>query len=446
MKYKKYIFMMILLFAFTVKAEGEATIGNIKVNGNLCNCTGYDCMVSTVDSSATITYDKIDAYATVDRLSGFKIDLLSEVTTIKLTVTNSTKEEVIENVYNLTINKQKKENDLSLKSLKVNGENIELTKDVIVYSYISEYDVTSISIDAVLNDTSNQLIKENAYPFPLEESSLSVDFQVKPTSGDSVNYRVVVTRGVKPNTTLKSLKINDIEVKLNDKNFEYEVTVPYSVNELKIDAVATNKDAKIESESKKLVVGENEVKIKVTNDKVNSEYKINVIREDNIDKSVANLKKLEVEEYSRLNFNENVIDYTLNFNKIPEKLTIKAKAKDENSKIEIIGNEALTNGSKVIVKVKLDNVVREYTLILKEGKSITNNKTAILISIIILFITIVVLAVLEIHSKKEKKREYLRKIFDLRHKIERKRKEEKEDKKRGKTVKEKKTDDDLEII
>ena len=436
---------MILLFAFTVKAEGEATIGNIKVNGNSCNCSGYDCTVNVVDSNATITYDKIDKDATVDRLSGFRIDLLSETTTIKLTVTNSTKEEKIENIYNLTINKQKKENDLSLKSLKVNGTSIELVKDVVVYSYTSEYDVTSIKLDIELNDTSNKIIKNEVYEFPLEESSSSVDFSVKPTSGDSLSYRIVVTRGVKPNTTLKSLKINNEEIKINDKEFNYEITVPYSVNELKIDAIPKTEGAKVEVDSKTLVVGENEVSIKVTNDKVTSEYKITVIREDNIDKSVANLKKLEIEEYNRLGFNENVIDYTLNFNKIPEKLTISAKAKDDNGKIEIVGNENLTDGSKVIVKVKLDNIVREYTLLIKEGKSVTNNKTTILISIIILVITIIILAIHEIHTKQEKKREYLRKIFDLRHKIERKRKEEKESKKKDKP-KQKKIDDDLEII
>ena len=65
MKYKKYIFIMILLFAFTVKAEGEATIGNIKVNGNPCNCSGYDCTVNVVDSNATITYDKIEGDHTI---------------------------------------------------------------------------------------------------------------------------------------------------------------------------------------------------------------------------------------------------------------------------------------------------------------------------------------------------------------------------------------------
>ena len=67
-----------------------------------------------------------------------------------------------------------------------------------------------------------------------------------------------------------------------------------------------------------------------------------------------------------------------------------------------------------------------------------------------LSITIIVLVVLEIREKEIKRKEYLKKIFDLRHKIERKRKEEKEKKPKVKSKvveKEKKViDDDLEII
>lgn len=441
---------MILLLAVNVKAEGEATISNIKVNGTSCTCSGYDCVVDVVASNATITYDLVDKAAKVDRLSGFRVDLLSEVTTLKLTVTNSQGAEKIENVYNLTINKQKQENDLSLKSLKVNGVDMKVTKDVLVYSYISEYDTTSITLDVVLNDTTNKVIKENSYEFPIEDSSMSVDFKVKPTNGDAIDYRVVVTRGVKPDTTLKTLKINDKDISINDKEFTYDLTVEYNVNELKIEAVPNNKDAKVVIDNKSLVVGENVVKITVTSSKAKSEYTLNITREDNIDKSVANLKKLEIDEYRKLNFDENVIDYTLNFSSIPDKLTIHAKAKDENGKVEISGNEALEDGSKVIVKVTLNNVVREYTLLIKEGKCITDNKKVILFGIIGLSITIIVLVILEIREKEIKRKEYLKKIFDLRHKIERKRKEEKEKKPKVKSKvveKEKKViDDDLEII
>lgn len=448
MKYKILIFIMLVFLTFSVKAEGEATINNIRVNGANCTCTGYDCAIDVSASSATITYDLIDKNAKVDRLSGFKVDLLSDVTTLKLTVTNESGTERIENVYNLTINKQKVEYDLSLKSLKVNGESMDLAPDVVAYSYTSEYDAKSIVIEAVPNDSSAKVVKQDKYEFPLEDSSISIDFSVKPASGESLDYRIVVTRGIKPDTTLKSLKINDKEIKLKEKEFNYEIVVDYSVNELKFDAIPNNKDAKVKIDSNALIVGENEAKITITSDKAKSEYVIKVIREDNVDKSVANLSELRIDEYKRLDFKENVLDYTLNFSSVPSKLTIHAKAKNENGKVEIVGNDKLVNGSSVIIQVKLDNIVREYTLKLNEQKGVSDNKSVILIAIILLIITIIVLIVLEIRSRKKEKREYLKKIFDLRKKMERKRKEDKDKIKKKLRIKpkEKKQEEEIEII
>lgn len=449
MKYRMFIMFLIIFLTFGVKAEGEATLDNVKVNGILCSCVGYECSVNVTDSTATITYDLVDKQAKVDRLSGFKVDLLSEVTTLKLTVVNSTGEEKIENVYNLTINKQQKVNDYSLKLLKVNGEAIKLIKDSVSYSYTSQYDATSIVLEVVPNDATMKVIKEDKYDFPLEDSSISVDFSIKPTIGEQYDYRVVVTRGLKPDTTLKSLKVNDKEITLSDKEFTYEITVPYNINELKIEAVPSNKNAKVEVKSETLVVGENEAKIIVTTEKAKSEYILKVTREDNIDKSAANLKKLTIDEYRKLDFKENVLDYTLHFNDIPEKLTIKAVPKDENGKVEIIGNEDLSDNSKITIKVTLDNIAREYTLLIKESTSISDNKGIILAAIIGLIITIIVLIILDVRSKKQEKKEYLKKIFELRHKVERKRKEEKEKLKKKLKIKPKEKkidDDDIEII
>lgn len=449
MKHRLYILLFILFLSLNVYAEGEATISNIKVNGISCTCSGYECTVDVVASSATISYDLVDKEAKVDRLSGFKVDLLSEVTTLKLTVTHENGDTKIENIYNLTINKLQKENDLSLKSLKVNGESMKVAKDVVVYPYTSEYDTKTIILDVVPNDSSARVMKEEKYNFPLEDSSMSVDFSVKPIDGEALNYRVVVTRGVRPDTTLKSLKVNDKDVLLSDKELKYEVMVPYSVNEPKIDAVPSNKDAKVKIDSKTLVVGDNEVKITITTDKAKSEYVLNIIREDNIDKSVANLKELKIDEYKRLDFKENVIDYVLHFSTIPNKLTIKATPKDQDANVEIEGNEDLVDGSKITIKVKLDKVIREYYLVIKESKSITDNKKVVLGCIIGLVITIIILLILELRSRKKEKKEYIKKIFDLRHKVERKRKEEKIKKKSKVKTKEKEEiidDDEIEII
>ena len=428
MRYKVFLFIMIMFFAVTVNAEGEATIKNIKVNGTTCTCSGYECNVDVIASNATITYELVDKDATVDRLSGFKIDLLSEITTIKLTVSNTVNDEKIENIYNITINKKEQENNLNLKSLKVNGTSISVLDDVVVYSYTASYDTKAITIEAVPVDSTAKIIKQDSYDFPLEDGSISVDFAVKPTNGEQLDYRVVVTREQKPNTTLKSLKIEGVNLKFDENTFEYEFNVDYSINELVIDAVANNQEAKIDIENKSLVVGENEVKITITNGKEKSEYLLKVTREENVDKSVANLKELTIAEYKRLDFKENVLDYTLKFSSIPEKLTIKAIAKDNSAEIEIDGNSELTDGSEIVIAVKLNNITREYTLLVKESKNVSDNKNVILIAIIVLSLTIVALIIIEIHSKKQEKKKYLKKIFDLRHKIERKRKAEKENK------------------
>ena len=442
MKNKIYILILLLLVSISVNAEGEATIKNIKVNNTECVCAGYDCNIEVESDAATITYELNDDKATVDRLSGFKIDLLSEVTTVKLNVSNEVDGEKIENTYNISITKREKQNDFSLKSLSVNGEKIDILKDVVVYSYTSKYDIEKITIDAVANDSKAKIIKEKEYAFPLTESSLAIDFSVKAEDGKSESYRVVVTRDVKPDTNLKSLKIEPGTINFNEKTYEYKVNVEYSVNEIKIDAIPSNKNAKVEIDNNPLVVGENEIKITVTSDKSKSEYVLFVTREENIDKSIANLKSIKVQEYPRLDFKENVLDYILSFSKIPETLHIETKSKEDSNTV-ITGNEHLVNGSKIIIKNTLvdSNISREYTLEIKEQKKIHDNKNVILISIVVLLIVMIILFILEIHGKKKEKRKYLNKIFELRHKVERKRKEEKE-----KKVRKKIKEDEIEII
>ncbi len=431
---KKYIYFLIMIISscVIVKAENEATIKDVKVNGIECQCSGYECSVEVDASSATITYQLNDSDATVDRLSGFKIDLLSQVTTVKIKVSNTLNGEKVENTYNVNITKHEKKNDFSLKTLTVNGEKINVVDSIVVYSYTSLYDAEKIVIEATTNDSNAKVIKENEYPFALTESSLAVDFYVQAENGEKETYRIVVTRGVKPNTTLKSIKVDHGKIDFDENTFEYKFNVEYGINEIQVEAIPKNGDAKVEIINNPLVVGENEIKITVTNGKNKSEYLLLVTREENIDKSVANLKKLNIREYPKLDFNENVLDYTLFFNKIPEKLNIEALAKNSDSQVDILENEGLKDGSTVIVRVTLEleenTITRDYTLKLKTQKEMHDNKTVILICIICLTITIIILGILEIHSKRCEKRKYLKKILELRHKKESRRKEEKKKK------------------
>lgn len=435
---KIILFVLILFLGISVNAEGEATIKNIKVNGRECYCTSYECVIEVDTKTAKITYDLADTTATVDRASGFSVDLTGQLTVVKIVVTNNQGDDKIENTYNISITLHEKSSDVTLKSLKVNDDAITLLKDVFVYNYMAKYSDEEIVVDAILNDTNAKLTKEDKYSFPLDRSSQSIDFTVTAENGTNKNYRIVLMRGDKPNTFLKSLKVDHGNISFDKNTLEYSFNVDYSVNELIVEAIAESDDATVKIEKDSLVVGENTIKVIVTNDKATSEYVLLVTREENKDKSLANLKSIKIREYPKFDFEENVLDYTIKFREIPEKLNIEAKSLSSDGKVEIVGNEDLVDGSKIIIKNTLIEAVisREYTITIKLDDVKENSKLSIIISLIILIITMIVLFVLEIKERRNRRLSEITKILNLRRKKE-KQKKDKESKK---------IEDDIDII
>lgn len=445
MKKKICLLIMFLLINLSVFAEGEATLKNIRVNGRECSCNGYDCNIEVDANKATITYELVDANAKVDRLSGFSVELNSQNTLTKIVVTNDKGEEKIENTYNINITLHEKSGDFSIKSLKVDGHDIELVDEVYVYSYDVDYKDEKIVVNAEPTDPNAKINIKEEYDFPLDYSSTTADFEVTAENGDTRSYRIVIKRKAMPDTTLESLNIDKGNIDFKSDIFEYNMLVEYSVNKLEIEAVPTNKNAKVKIEQEDLVVGLNTIKIIVTNDMASSEYTLLVTREENIDKSLANLKSLIVKEYPKLDFDENVLDYTLKFSEIPKSLTIDAKAVSKDTKVEILNNSDLKENSKVIVKVSLNDstISREYTLKLIKNENSSNSKIFVIISIIILVITIIILFILEMRDRKLLRKKKLTKILELKKK---KDKEKKKTKEKVVKKKDKIEDDDIEII
>ncbi len=412
---KKAILFLLTLFLFVnVNAEGEATLKNLKINGKECKCIDYKCQIELDATSATVTFDLDDSNATVDRQSGFTKDLTSLQETIKIVVSNTLNDEKIENTYEIVITKHEKSSDTSLSALKVNNTEIKLVEEVYVYSYTAKYDEDKIIIKASCKDANAKIITNLEFDFPLEQSSGAFDFDVEAENGDRLTYRIVAQRGDRPNTYLKSLKFDKANIEFKKDTFKYETTVEYNINSLSVDAVAESEKAKVKIINEDLVVGENEIKVVVTNEKAESTYTVLVTREENMDKSLANLKSLKIRDYSKLDFNPNVLEYDLKFNEIPDKLIIDAQPVDENGVVEILGNKELIDDDKVVIKVTVnDKIVREYTLHIMELKGMTNNKKIIAIFIIILIITMIVLFILQIKEKKKRKKDVLNKVKEL---------------------------------
>ncbi len=444
MRNKLILFFLLICSFFVVNAEGEATLKNVKVNNIECKCIEYNCSIETEKSSAIITYELDDTNATVDRQSGFQIDLTSLTTTIKINVSNTYNDEKRENTYVITINKKEKNGDNTIKALMINGQNITLTPDIVVYPYTAKYDEVKITVKAEVNNPAAKIItpkEEFEFEFDMEKTSQSFDFVVEAENKETLTYRVFLTREEKPDTSLKSIKLDHGSILFDSKKYEYSFNVEYNINKINIDAVPTNSEATVKIENKDLIVGENSIKITVTNKKATSVYTLNVIREENIDKSIANLKSLEIKEYPKLDFEPNVLEYNLYFSEIPAFLNIKSEPIDKDAKIEIINNEDLIEDDKVVIKVTLNNITREYILNIFKKTVNGNNKTAVLIALIILIITIIWMLIIELKGKNKKNREMIKKIKEMN------KKKEKTKKLNKKTIKkEKEKEEEIEII
>ena len=159
------------------------------------------------------------------------------------------------------------------------------------------------------------------------------------------------------NPMLKDIKINgkEIEPKFEMFTTEYVVVVNENIETAKIEATPDDLKAKVEIiGNEELRDGRNEFEIKVTAEDGETEqsYFIYITKGD-ANKANANLKSLKVENYDLAPlFEKNTIDYALEYPKDLQKLNVEAVPEDENAKIEIIGNEKLTNKfQKIEVKV-----------------------------------------------------------------------------------------------
>lgn len=174
------------------------------------------------------------------------------------------------------------------------------------------------------------------------------------------------------NALLKSLVIGGTNISFSQSVLNYEASVEYDVDKITIEAVAVDSKAKITIPTKlDLNVGRNEFLVTViAEDGSTKVYKIIVNRkEEGITISNNNnLASLEIDNHN-IDFNKDTYDYEVTTNL--DSLEIKALAEDEKAKIEIIGNENLENGSKIIVRVTAeDGSTKEYNInIIKKQQS-----------------------------------------------------------------------------
>lgn len=181
------------------------------------------------------------------------------------------------------------------------------------------------------------------------------------------------------NAYLSKLQINQegLTPNFNKNKTSYAVTVGENVNDLKVTAVAEDSKSKVAiSGNTGLKNGDNKVYITVTaQDGTKKVYTITVTKTGDANKSNSYLQNLIVENATLSpEFSKEIFEYDCGtVGKSVETLKILAFGENENVKIDIIGNDKLSEGdNKIIVKVTSEDgtTTKEYVITVKKDSNI----------------------------------------------------------------------------
>lgn len=181
------------------------------------------------------------------------------------------------------------------------------------------------------------------------------------------------------NAYLSKLQINQegLTPNFNKNKTSYAVTVGENVNDLKVTAVAEDSKSKVAiSGNTGLKNGDNKVYITVTaQDGTKKVYIITVTKTGDANKSNSYLQNLIVENATLSpEFSKEIFEYDCGtVGKSVETLKILAFGENENVKIDITGNDKLSEGdNKIIVKVTSEDgtTTKEYVITVKKDSNI----------------------------------------------------------------------------
>lgn len=288
----------------------------------------------------------------------------------------------------------KKSNNCKLASLFLTAENLkkgegEFSFDNKVKSYyaVVNNSISKVRVNAtVLDKTAKFVYGFGPRDVQLKSGTNTIDVQIKAQDGTICSYfiNVIKSDGTDANNKLANIELSVGKIDFSRDVYNYNFTVATNVDSIDIKGVAesplskvtiTDIDSKISKDSavSRLKIGENKVIITVSSESGSTqEYMLNITRED-YDSEDNYLSNIEISNYN-INFNRNTFKYDLKI-KDEKALIIIAKTEKQNSTYSIVGNNNLTDNSKIVIKVSDETgSIREYTIIVhKEEKASSFN-------------------------------------------------------------------------
>ena len=372
--------------------SSDATLKSLSASGyNLSPSFSKDNTSYTVKVPKTATTVKLegtanDSKAKVSGLGNITLTGDTTTATIKITAEDGTTK-----TYTVKIEKEKeatttKSSDATLKKLDIGGFTLNPTfkSNINTYSIKVKNNITGLDVTAIPNnDKAKVTISGNKN---WKEGTNTVTIKVTAEDGSVNNYIINVERessnSNKNNQTtkssdnyLKSLTItssHEIKPSFNKNVTSYNITVPYEVDKLNLNAIPNDSKSKVEiTGNENFKVGKvNTVEIKVTAEDGSVRlYSLNVTRSTTSSKT--DLKDIIIDNADLSpKFDPNNQEYTTKVDGKTDKLDIKADPADSSSKVEVIGNENLKEGhNTVLIKVTdKDGFIKYYSIDVEKAK------------------------------------------------------------------------------
>ncbi len=307
-------------------------------------------------------------------------------------VINVTSESGEKNVYHINVTREDKRSNVNtLKTLTLSEGEINFKSSVLDYTVNVENNIEKITITSSLTDSKSKYVEDyRNKEVKLVEGSNKIEIKVVSEKGEQKTYTININRALSSNNSLKSLKVNDEKITLDENMFSYDITVENDVDEVKIVAVPTDSRATVNIEnSYPLEEGDNEINIKVLAPSGQEAlYILNVTRKKILSKDSL-LTSLKIKGYD-INFKPTETLYDLKIKDSDDKLDITATGEDPNATIKIEGNENLENGSIIKINVEAEDgsFTRYFINIEKGSKGISPIIIIILVLLLLLGICI----------------------------------------------------------
>lgn len=251
-----------------------------------------------------------------------------------------------------------------------------------IYSYTVEFKILS------------NIIAEGEATTPNENTSKEESKDESDSPISEPNYGVL---------ELTKLEIAGIEFTFDPKTHTYDLEFQEATNRLSIEAIASEKSATVNigENAYDLKHGKNTITISLEDPYGNTGlYVLNI--EKTAAKSPNNfLASLSVSNY-QLNFDPSNTSYTLEIGK-ESSLDIKAVSESELAKVEILGNQNLSDGSSIIVRVTAENgTTKDYVISVKRAFNIMDYWIYIVIVLLLILLIIILLITKRKKSNKKK--------------------------------------------